>query len=47
VAVTKQTNNIKTEVLTANYPIKAELNGVADLLKVRARALKINLILAD
>jgi DNA-cytosine methyltransferase len=47
VAVTKQTNKVKTEVLTANYPIKTELNGVTDLLQIRARALKMNLILAD
>ncbi|MGK7390269.1 MAG: DNA (cytosine-5-)-methyltransferase [Candidatus Cyclobacteriaceae bacterium M2_1C_046] len=47
VAVTKQTNKVKTEVLTANYPIKAELNGVIDLVQVRAKALKMNLILAD
>ena len=46
VAVTKQTNKVKTEVLTANYSIEAELNGVVDLLQVRARALKMNLTLA-
>jgi DNA adenine methylase len=47
VAVTKQTNKIKIEVLTANYPMKSELNGANDQLQMKARCLKLNLNLVD
>jgi DNA adenine methylase len=47
VAVTKQTNKIKIEVLTANYPMKSELNGANDRLQMKARCLKLNLNLVD
>lgn len=45
VSVTHQTDKIKTEVLTANYPLKSELNGVSNNLTLHARALKLNLLL--
>ena len=47
VAVTKQTDKVKTEVLTANYPIQNNLNGADQLIQLRAKALKLNLILAE
>ena len=47
VAVTKNTNKVKTEVLTANYPLKYELNGANYQLQMKARCLKLNLNLVD
>lgn len=46
VAVTHQTDKRKTEVLTANYPLKTDLGELSDLLHLRAKSLKMRLILA-
>ena len=46
VAVTKQTDKIKTEVLTANYPLQSDLSGVRELLSLKGKALKLQLRLA-
>lgn len=41
VAVTSQTDRVKTEELTANYPIYHGLNGLDTVIHVKARALKL------
>ncbi|MGB5931022.1 MAG: DNA (cytosine-5-)-methyltransferase [Cyclobacteriaceae bacterium] len=43
VAVTKQTDKIKTEVLTANYPLQSDLSGLTAPIKVHAQALRLRL----
>ena len=43
VAVTKQTDKIKTEVLTANYPLRSDLSGLTAPIKVHAQALRLRL----
>ena len=45
VSVTHQTDKIKTEVLTANYPLKNELSGLDKDILVRAKSLKLKLAL--
>ncbi|GAA5036699.1 hypothetical protein GCM10011506_29900 [Marivirga lumbricoides] len=47
VSVTHQTDKVKTEVLTANYPLKNELDGVTSLLLLKAKSLKMKLTLKD
>ena len=45
VSVTHQTDKIKTEVLTANYPLKNELSGLDKEILMRAKSLKLKLAL--
>ncbi|GAB4235487.1 MAG: hypothetical protein Tsb0034_09620 [Ekhidna sp.] len=46
VSVTHQTDKVKTEVLTANYPLKSDLGALPDLIQVKARSLKMRLALS-
>ncbi|MBP2831282.1 DNA (cytosine-5-)-methyltransferase [Aquimarina sp. U1-2] len=41
VAVTKQTDKVKTEVLTANYPLENNLSGIDEAILVNAKAIKL------
>ena len=43
IAVTHQTEKKKTEVLTANYPLKGELNGLDDTVHRKAKSIKLKL----
>ena len=43
VAVTKHTDKVKTEVLTANYPIQSDLNGVDIPIAYKAKAIRFKL----
>lgn len=47
VSVTYQTDKVKTEVLTANYPINKPLYGIENSISLKAKALKLNLSLSD
>jgi DNA adenine methylase len=46
IAVTHQSDKVKTEVLTANYTLKSDLNGASSqLLSVQGKAVKLKLLL--
>ncbi len=45
ISVTHQTDKVKTEVLTANYPLSSELDGISELLQLKAKSIKIKLAL--
>ncbi|MEO1050206.1 MAG: DNA (cytosine-5-)-methyltransferase [Bacteroidota bacterium] len=45
ISVTHQTDKVKIEVLTASYPLRSELDGIDELLQLKARSIKIKLAL--
>ncbi len=47
VAVTVQTNRLKTEVLTANYPLHHGMDGLGQTINLKAKALKLKLELTN